>query len=227
MTAAAPPGPAALLTDQVYAVLYEAVINGAMPAGTRLRVRHVAARMGTSIMPVREAIRRLEESGLAEREPHKGAVVKGFTLRELIQIYDIRLLLETGAARSGVAGLDGGVVRVMAKECDALRAAARDGRVRDALDHDEALLTALYGAGGNPFLMAHIRDLWHQCRAYKVLGAAAADRERESTLWQYQSRLVEAARAGDADTAAALTRDSLLSSRARIQSALDEEAEAT
>ncbi|MFM9371931.1 GntR family transcriptional regulator [Streptomyces sp. Da 82-17] len=227
MTEAAPLVQASLLTDQVHAVLYQAVINGAMPAGTRLRVRDVAARMGTSVMPVREAIRRLEESGLAEREPHKGAVVKGFTLRELIHIYDVRLLLETEAGRQGVAGLDGDLVRIMAKECEALNAAAREGRVRDALDHDEALLTVLYGAGGNPVLMDTIRGLWHQCRAYKVLGAAAAEGERESTLWRYQSRVVEAARAGEADTVAELIRDSLLSSRYRIQSTLDEEGEAT
>lgn len=227
MTGAAPLVQASLLTDRVYAVLYEAVINGAMPAGTRLRVRDVAARMGTSVMPVREAIRRLEECGLVERQPHKGAVVKGFTLRELIHIYDVRLLLETDAGRRGVAGLDGDLARIMAKECDALNAAVREGRVRDALDHDEALLTVLYGAGGNPVLMDTIRGLWHQCRAYKVLGAAAADREQESTLWQYQSRLVDAARAGDADTVADLTRDSLLSSRSRIQSTLDEEGEVT
>lgn len=52
-----------LLADQVYAALHQSITNGTMPAGTRLRVRDVAADMGTSVMPVREAIRRLEENG--------------------------------------------------------------------------------------------------------------------------------------------------------------------
>ena len=52
-------------------------------------------------MPVREAIRRLEEAGLAEREPHKGAVVKGLTLEELVHVYGVRRLLEGEAARLG------------------------------------------------------------------------------------------------------------------------------
>ena len=56
-----------LLTDQVYTVIREAILHGEMPAGTRLRVRDLAAQVGTSVMPVREAIRRLEEAGLAER----------------------------------------------------------------------------------------------------------------------------------------------------------------
>lgn len=215
-----------LLTDQVYAVLHQSITNGAMAAGTRLRVRDVAARMGTSVMPVREAIRRLEENGLAIREPHKGAVVKAFTLQELIHIYDVRLLLETEAARQGAAGLTGRLVEKMAEDCTALRTAAAEGRVLDALDHDEALLTTLYTASGNPVLLETIRSLWHQCRAYKVLGATAADHEPDSNLWSYQPLLVDAARVRDPGAAAELTRRSLLSARSRIQATLNEETEA-
>ena len=54
-----------LLTDQVYAVLHQAIVSGELPAGSRLRVRDIAAQVGTSVMPVREAIRRVEEAGLA------------------------------------------------------------------------------------------------------------------------------------------------------------------
>ena len=49
-----------LLADQVYTMIREAILNGEMPAGTRLRVRDLAAQVGTSIMPVRESIRRLD-----------------------------------------------------------------------------------------------------------------------------------------------------------------------
>jgi monomeric sarcosine oxidase len=221
-----PPVQPSLLADQVYAALHQSITNGTMPAGTRLRVRDVAARMGTSVMPVREAIRRLEETGLAIREPHKGAVVKGFTRQELIHVYDVRLLLETEAARHGVEGLDAQQTEQMAKECAAMRAAAREGRILDALDHDETLLTTLYAAGGNPVLTETVRNLWHQCRAYKVLGATAADQESDSSLWSYQLRLIEAVRRRDPATAADLTRQSLLSARSRIQTMLDQEAAA-
>ena len=87
-----------LLTDQVYAMIREAILKGEMPAGTRLRIRDLAAQVGTSVMPVREAIRRLEEAGLAERSPHKGAVVRGLTLAELVHVYDVRRLLEPGSS---------------------------------------------------------------------------------------------------------------------------------
>ena len=42
-----------LLTDQVYAVLHEAIMSGELPAGSRLRIRDLAEQVGTSVMPVR------------------------------------------------------------------------------------------------------------------------------------------------------------------------------
>src|ERR671925_88174 len=102
MTKVAPPS---LMTDQVFTAIQDAIMSGEMPAGYRLRIRDIAAQVGTSVMPVREAIRRLEEAGLAERVPHKGAVVKGLTLEELVHVYDVRRLLEVEAARLGAMGI--------------------------------------------------------------------------------------------------------------------------
>ncbi|MFG2888144.1 GntR family transcriptional regulator [Streptomyces sp. NPDC048248] len=76
-------------------------MSGELPAGDRLRIRGLAAEVGTSEMPVREAIRRLEEAGFVERTPHKGAVVKGLNLAELVHLHDVRRLLEVETARAG------------------------------------------------------------------------------------------------------------------------------
>ena len=137
-------------------------MSGELPAGARLRVRDLALQVGTSVMPVREAIRRLEEAGLAERVPHKGAVVKGLTLTELEHVYDVRILLETEAAGlGGVIVAPEGCAR-MRQLCDEMARAVEDGRIVDALNHDEALLTILYSAGGNPVLLEMIRGLWQR-----------------------------------------------------------------
>ena len=128
-------------------------MSGELPAGSRLRVRDLAEQVGTSVMPVREAIRRLEEAGLAERVPHKGAVVKGLTSTELEHVYDVRILLETDAARLGGALLAAEDSEAMWRSCAEMARAVDDGRIVDALNHDEALLTVLYSAGGNPVLL--------------------------------------------------------------------------
>ena len=210
-----------LLTDQVYTVIREAILHGEMPAGTRLRVRDLAAQVGTSVMPVREAIRRLEEAGLAERSPHKGAVVKGLTLPELIHVYDVRRMLEVEAARLGAKGITPDETARMQAEYELMRTALDEGHVVAYLDHDEALLAILYGATRNPVLVQVIRGLWNQCRAYKIVGAQGSlDSSDRESLLQYQRRLVAAARSNDHEAAAAINEESLADATERIRSLL-------
>ena len=200
-----------LLADQVYDVLREAIINGDMPAGSRLRIRDVAAQVGTSVMPVREAIRRLEEGGFAHREPHKGAVVKGLTLEELVHVYAVRKILEGEAARLGSERITPQDVARMEAEYDLMRAAIAAERVEEHLRHDEGLLAILYEASGNPVLVSSIRNLWLQCRAYKTVGIKATFESAKSNewLWRYQWDLVEAARRHDPEAAATASNASL------------------
>jgi DNA-binding GntR family transcriptional regulator len=210
-----------LLTDQVYDMIHAAILNGDLPAGSRLRVRDLAEQVGTSVMPVREAIRRLEEAGLAEREPHKGAVVKNLTLEELIHVYDVRRLLETEAARLGSEGVTADDCDRMQAEYDLMREAIADGRVVALLDHDEAMLAILYGAAGNPVLMQMIRTLWQHCRAYKMVGAKGSlDSGDDDSLWRYQQDLITAARNNDPAAAAAVNNASLLDASERIKARL-------
>ena len=210
-----------LLTDQVFSVLHQAIISGELPPGSRLRVRDIAAQVGTSVMPVREAIRRLEEAGLAEREPHKGAVVKGLTLEELVHVYGVRRLLEGEAARLGTEQVTAADCERMQAEYDAMLAAIGERRVVDLLDHDEALLTILYSASGNPVLVDLIQTLWQHCRAYKIVGATGTlDAEGDDSLWRYQQDLVAAARERDAAAAQSVSDASLDNATQRIRALL-------
>ena len=207
-----------LLTDQVYDMIHESIMNGDLPAGARLRVRDLAEQVGTSVMPVREAIRRLEEAGLAERSPHKGAVVKGLTLAELVHVYDVRRLLEVEAARQGARRISAADSARMQDELALMRTALDERRVVAYLDHDEALLAILYEAAENPVLVDTIRTLWQRCRAYKIVGAEGTiDTTEDDSLWTYQQRLVDAAREHDDAAAAAVNNDSLLDATARIK----------
>jgi DNA-binding GntR family transcriptional regulator len=212
-----------LMTDRVFAAIREEIMSGGMPAGYRLRIRDIAAQVGTSVMPVREAIRRLEEAGLAERVPHKGAVVKGLTLEELRHVYNVRTLLETEAARLGAPHVTPSGVAAMEAQCEQMAAAVAARDVVAALDADEALLTTLYAAGDNPVLLELVEGLWRRCRVYKIVGARRAIEQADNSLWSFQPRLVEAARKRDPDLAAAVSEASLVSATARIELQLAEQ----
>src|SRR5207248_2961060 len=171
--------PPSLMTDQVFTAIQDAIMSGEMPAGYRLRIRDIAAQVGISVMPVREAIRRLEEAGLAERVPNKGTVVKGLTLEELVHVYDVRRLLEAEAARQGARAISAGDVEAMQRHYELILTAVSEGDLVGALDADEAMLETLYNASGNPVLTELIRALWRRCRAYKIAGARRAAEESD------------------------------------------------
>src|SRR5699024_4981041 len=82
--------------DQAYDALHTAIVTGEYEAGRRLQIRDLAADLGISVMPVREAIKRLEEVGLVETQPYRGAIVKELSRSELLQIYADRASVRLG-----------------------------------------------------------------------------------------------------------------------------------
>ncbi|MFF0988887.1 GntR family transcriptional regulator [Kocuria nitroreducens] len=216
--------PSILVADQVFEAIHDGIMNGDLPAGHRLLIRDLAADLGTSVMPVREAIRRLEEAGLAEKVPYKGAVVKGLTRDELLHVYDVRRLLEVQAALLGAACVSRREVDQMRQQYGAMLRALEEHRVADLLDHDEQLLSILYAASGNPVLLEMVRTLWRRCRPYKIVGARnTLDSGDPAVLSMFQERLIEAVASHDAAAAARISDESVLSATERIRRALPDQ----
>lgn len=207
--------------DQVFSAIHGAIISGELPAGTRLRIRDLADELGTSVMPVREAIRRLEEMGLAQAEPYRGAVVKGFTHTELLELYSTRRLLEVEATRLGAPEVSADDLRRMKDEYDAMAAAVARDDALDYLDRDERFLAIVYRASGNSVLVELVQTLWHRCRSYKILGTRQAfDTARPKELLTWQDQLLKAARKRDAERAASITAASLDAAIDRIRASI-------
>ncbi|HWT82151.1 MAG TPA: GntR family transcriptional regulator [Candidatus Methylomirabilis sp.] len=83
----------------VYDTIREAILNGRYAPGQRLMAEEMARELGTSRMPVREALHRLEVAGLVSITPHRGAIVSELSRDEIVEIYHIRAVLEGLAAR--------------------------------------------------------------------------------------------------------------------------------
>src|SRR5947207_4382497 len=86
------------LVDKLAAQLQARVLSGELPSGTRLRQEALADEFGVSRTPVREALRKLQASGLVELRPHRGALVRGLSPREIRDAYEVRAELEGLAA---------------------------------------------------------------------------------------------------------------------------------
>jgi DNA-binding GntR family transcriptional regulator len=89
----------ASMGHSVYESLVSEIIRGIHPAGSRLRESDIAARLGVSRTPVREALQRLQVSGFVELTKDRGAQVAFWGDAELDDIFELRTLLEGYAVR--------------------------------------------------------------------------------------------------------------------------------
>jgi DNA-binding GntR family transcriptional regulator len=92
------------MTDWVSEELRQAIIELRLRPGEPLREAALAEQLGVSKTPLREAFARLEQEGLVLTTSFKGAVVTGYSERDLREIYDLRALLEGAAARAAAEG---------------------------------------------------------------------------------------------------------------------------
>lgn len=83
-----------ITADYVADALREAIDSGALPDGAVLNQVAIAERFGVSRVPVREAMRQLQAEGIISAEAHRRAVVRGLSVERLMEVYDIRALLE-------------------------------------------------------------------------------------------------------------------------------------
>lgn len=87
------------MQEIVYDTIRDAILSGRYRPGQRLVADELAREVGVSRMPVREALHRLEASGLVAMTPHRGAVVNELSESEIIEIYHIRAVLDGLATR--------------------------------------------------------------------------------------------------------------------------------
>jgi DNA-binding GntR family transcriptional regulator len=91
--------PPSTKTNHVYRLIKEDILTGRLGAGVRLRLTELAANYNISEMPVREALRMLQQAGLVVFESHRGATVAELSLQELLQVIETRTHLELLAIR--------------------------------------------------------------------------------------------------------------------------------
>ena len=83
------------IREQVYQILRDNICRGVYAPGTRLQEAELTEGLNVSRSPVREALRQLAAEGLLLEIPNKGVYVKDFTVRDIEEIYDLRVMLES------------------------------------------------------------------------------------------------------------------------------------
>jgi DNA-binding GntR family transcriptional regulator len=198
-------------TDHVLDAVRTAILAGDLAAGETLRQEDLAERLGVSRMPVREAIKRLHAEGLVEVLPSRRVRVAALSRDEIEDIYDMRAALEPVAIRLAVPRLTRALLRDAAH---ALEAAADEEDAETFGVRNAAFHLSLMSACERPRLLAEIASLLDLSDRYQR-AALRAD-EHNARVRAEHAALLDAARAGDAETAARLTEEHVRGAGARL-----------
>ncbi|HEX5807710.1 MAG TPA: GntR family transcriptional regulator [Anaerolineales bacterium] len=93
------------LKEDIFDVLHEKIISGVYKPGDWLRQEDIATQLGVSMTPVREGLDLLVSAGLAERVPYRGVRVREISLRDVIEAYGLRLVLEAVIAQESARNI--------------------------------------------------------------------------------------------------------------------------
>ena len=104
---------------QIYAVLFDGIVSGEYPPNTRLKEEALAQKFEVSRTPIRVTLRQLEQDGLVEIMPKRGARVVGFSVDDVEEVYDIRKSLEIQALKTSATYLNiQGLIEIRTKMKD-------------------------------------------------------------------------------------------------------------
>jgi DNA-binding GntR family transcriptional regulator len=113
------------VVDSAYSALRRDIVSGQMKPGEKLVELTLADRYGVSRTPIREALRRLEQDGLVQRAGRR-LRVRQHRPDEILDIYDVRIVLEEAAARAAASRRTSLEVSLLTRAYDAMRAIRED-----------------------------------------------------------------------------------------------------
>jgi DNA-binding GntR family transcriptional regulator len=191
------------LRDRAYDDIRAAILTGALRPGERIKERDVAAQMGISTTPVKEALRRLEQEGLVVSQPRRGAVVGPLVLTPPEEILLIRAHLEGLAARFAAQRMTASDKEALAAELaelETLYATASTPDEREAVaEATNAFHHSIRDGADSPFLGRFLDTLAPFDRTIRV--RSTLDPEEATTDAHEHRAMVDAIVAGDGETA--------------------------
>ena len=196
------PYPEGPLNEQIYQRLKWSFIVGDFEPGEAISIRRVAAALGTSTMPVREALKRLASERALSSSAHRSFRVRRLEPKRIADLFFVRSCLEGIATELATPYLTGAQVGRL-EELAALTDADIERRdVRSYLSRNYTFHFTIYAGAGNDELVSVIEGLWAQTGPFLAAGVRDTGIEKD---WRFlHGQIAEAIRARDAARARTL-----------------------
>lgn len=166
MTEKLSPVDVSTLQERVYLKLREALYQGRFAAGETLTIRGLAAALGTSAMPVREALQRLVAEKALVQTSSRSIQVASFTPELFWELIRIRMSIEGMAARRAALSAPPPLVTDLKEINRSMIAAIKSGLTEEVLDANKCFHFSIYAAAEMPQLVEIINNLWLRTGPY-------------------------------------------------------------
>lgn len=184
------------LQEVVYQQLYDAIIEGKIAPGEKITLRKLANELNVSVMPVREALRRLEAKLFVNVEKNKQITVSELTLSHFMQIFEARLLLEGHAARTA---------SLIRSERSVKQLENLQQKIEESEDHDAIMKLnqrfhrVIYQEAKLPVFLDMIDSLWERVSPYFYIYSKNQEAGWQKGFYDYHTGMIEGMREKNPD----------------------------
>lgn len=209
-------------SERAYEYVRRRILDGSYPMASKLVEDQLAREAGISRTPVREALRRLAADGLVVFEPNRGARVASIARTELLEIYSLRVVLESHVAARACQRMDYPTIDKLEGLADEMESTAREARsdelptscVRRLIDLNAEFHNALVEKAESPWHAQSLTKLLQIPLLYRTMGMYS--REELARSQGHHRELIAAFVARDPDWAASTMRSHILAARATL-----------
>jgi DNA-binding GntR family transcriptional regulator len=192
-------------------LIRQAIVEGRVKPGERLKEEELARELGISRTPVREALLVLQTEGLVDAMPNRGAVVRAHDADDLRDLYQLRALLEGHAARLAAGRVTDEEVEELWASCDRFDAIAADADVRELVRENFFFHNAILDCAGSDRLSWMVRKVIETPLVYKSYIWYTSDQRRISA--HYHRQITRALAAHDGERAELLMKEHVFEAR--------------
>ncbi len=203
-----------------YERVRRAIVRVELPPGTPISEAQLVARFGLSKAAVRAALARLRADGLVLAEPRRGHLIAPLTMRDVREIYDLRLLLEPPAAAAAAGRMSAAELTRLRILCEPVPDLDDDASAERFLVANRAIHVAIAQAGGNRRAAAIVEQLLDDSERARLIALRAGAAEHGIRAHAEHLDLLRALESGDGTAAARLMTTAIHAFRDELIAAL-------
>src|SRR5438128_10222816 len=191
-------------------LIREAIVDGRLPPGQRLKEEELARELGISRTPVREARLILQAEGLVDAAPNRGAVVRSHDAGDLEDLYQLRALLEGYAARRAAAHISEAAVADLRASCERFENLA-EGDVQELVKENLLFHNVILDASSSRRVAELVRKVIELPLVYRSYIWYSVDQRRISA--HYHRQITRAFEARDGERAELVMKEHVFEAR--------------